>query len=91
MTHLALLPVDLVRKFVIAGHGDLDKVKALLAETPQLLQAAYPWQENDTETALQGAAQVGNVAVAEFLLSQGAPLDICTAAMLGERRMCAGC
>ena len=84
MTHLALLPVDLVRKFVIAGHGDLDKVKALLAETPQLLQAAYPWQENDTETALQGAAQVGNVAVAEFLLSQGAPLDICTAAMLGR-------
>ena len=84
MTHPALLPVDLVREFVIAGHGDLDKVKALLAETPQLLQAAYPWQENDTETALQGAAQVGNVAVAEFLLSQGAPLDICTAAMLGR-------
>lgn len=74
-----------IREFVIAGHGNLEKVKQMLAETPQLLDASYRWNENDTETAIQAAAQVGSANVAEFLLKQGAPLEICTAAMLGLR------
>ena len=78
------LPVDLVREFVIAGHGNLPKVKDMLANNPSLLNSAYAWSETDHETALQGAAQVGSVGVAEFLLASGAPLDICTAAMLGK-------
>jgi len=57
----------------------------MLAENPKLLNASYQWNENDTETAIQAAAQVGNANVAEFLLKQGAPLEICTAAMLGMR------
>jgi uncharacterized protein len=72
-----------IRDFVIAGHGNLKKVKDMLAEDPSLLNAAYQWSETDRETAIQGAAQVGNVKIAEFLLEQGAPLEICTAAMLG--------
>jgi ankyrin repeat protein len=76
---------ELVREFVIAGHGSLDKVKAMLAEHPTLLNAAHEWRPGDTETALQGAAHVGNAPIAEFLLAQGAPLDICTAAMLGRK------
>lgn len=73
-----------IREFVIAGHGDLQKVQTMLADYPSLLNAAYEWKENDTETAIQGAAHVGNAEVAEFLLTQGAPLEICTAAMLGK-------
>lgn len=57
----------------------------MLAENPKLLNASYRWNENDTETAIQAAAQVGNAIIAEFLLKQGAPLEICTAAMLGMR------
>ncbi len=57
----------------------------MLAEAPQLLNASYRWNENDSETALQAAAQVGSATVAQFLLKQGAPLEICTAAMLGMR------
>ena len=76
--------LDQLREFVIAGHGDLHKVQAMLADCPTLLNATYEWKENDTETAIQAAAHVGNVAVAEFLLAQGAPLEICTAAMLGR-------
>jgi ankyrin repeat protein len=57
----------------------------MLAENPKLLNASYRWNENDTETAIQAAAQVGNVNIAEFLLKQGAPLETCTAAMLGMR------
>src|SRR5438876_4192833 len=57
----------------------------MLAENPELLNESYRWNENDTETAIQAAAQVGSANVAEFLLKQGAPLEICTAAMLGMR------
>ena len=72
-----------IREFVIAGHGNLEKVRQMLAENPELLNVSYRWNENDTETAIQAAAQVGYADVAQFLLKQGAPLEICTAAMLG--------
>jgi len=74
-----------IREFVIAGHGNLEKLKQMLAEAPQLLNVSYRWNENDSETAVQAAAQVGSATVAHFLLKQGAPLEICTAAMLGMR------
>jgi len=74
-----------IREFVIASHGDFEKVKQMLSQQPELLKAAYPWNENDRETPIQAAAQMGNVAIAEYLLEKGAPLDICTAAMLGRK------
>ena len=77
------LSTEHIREFVIAGHGNLEKVRQMLAENPELLNVSYRWNENDTETAIQAAAQVGNANVAQFLLKQGAPLEICTAAMLG--------
>jgi ankyrin repeat protein len=79
------LAADQIREFVLAGHGNLARVQQMLAEAPALLNAAYEWRENDHETALQAAAHVGNRAIAEYLLAQGAPLDICTAAMLGRQ------
>ncbi len=68
----------------MAAHGDLDRVQALLEEMPELLHLAHEWKPGDTETAIQAAAHVGNRAIAEFLLSRGAPLEISTAAMLGQ-------
>ncbi len=79
------LSTDLVREFVIAGHGTLEKVRKMLAEKPDLLNAEYAWTKTDHETAIQGAAQVGSVPVATYLLEKGAPLEICTAAMLGRK------
>ena len=79
------LSTDLVRDFVIAGHGNLEKVRKMLEENPELLNASYAWNETDHETAIQGAAQVGSVLVAKYLLEKGAPLEICTAAMLGRK------
>jgi uncharacterized protein len=77
--------IDPIREFVLAGHGNLTKVQEMLVAMPTLLNAAYEWRDDDRETALQGAAHVGNRAIAEYLLAQGAPLDICTAAMLGQQ------
>jgi len=76
---------DAVREFVIAGHGNLEKVRKMLEQNPELLNASYAWSETEHETAIQGAAQVGSATVATYLLERGAPLEICTAAMLGRR------
>lgn len=76
---------ETVREFVIAGHGNLARVQEMLIENPAFLNVKYQWGENDWESAIQAAAHVGSVSVAEYLLSEGAPLEICTAAMLGRR------
>jgi ankyrin repeat protein len=76
---------DNIRAFVLAGHGNLARLKEMLAAEPALLNAAYAWADNDHETAIQAAAHVGNRAIAEYLLAQGAPLHICTAAMQGRQ------
>src|SRR5207249_10970215 len=79
------LSTDLVREFVIAGHGNLEKVRKMLEERPDLLNAAYAWTESDNETAIQAAAQVGRVPVAEYLLEKGAPHEISTADILARK------
>lgn len=72
------LSQDMIDEFVGAAHGDFARVQALLAEYPALINARATWNE----TAIEAAAQVGRRDIAEFLLARGAPLDICTAAML---------
>jgi hypothetical protein len=74
----------LVREFVIRSHGDLEQVRALLAEQPKLVNAAWDWGGGDWETGLGGAAHMGRRDIAEFLLEQGARLDLFAAAMLGK-------
>src|SRR5215203_1687228 len=75
---------DLVRDFVIAGHGNLDKVKEMLAQQPALLNATWDWGGGDWETALGGASHMGNAPIAEYLLSKGARMDVFCATMLGK-------
>ena len=74
------LTQEQIRNFVLPAHGNLDVVKQMLAEEPRLLNEKY--LEFD-ETALEAASHVGNRAIVEFLLAQGAPMNIYTAAMLG--------
>lgn len=74
-----------IRDFVIAAHGNLPRVREMLWENSELLNACYQWAEGDCETAIMAAAQSGSVNVAEYLLARGAPMDICTAAMLGRK------
>jgi uncharacterized protein len=78
------LTPEIIREFVIASHFNLDKVKSMLAERPQLLTARHQWGENDFEDGLGAASHVGNRPIAEFFLAEGVPLTICAAAMLGR-------
>ncbi|MBC6974567.1 ankyrin repeat domain-containing protein [Bacillus sp. Xin] len=75
---------ELVREFVMAAHGDLEKVQELLEESPSLLHASYNWGGADWESALGAAAHVGRRDIALYLLEKGARMDIFAATMLGK-------
>ena len=70
------ITTELVREFVMAAHGDLEKVQELLVESPSLLHAAYNWGGSDWESALGAAAHVGRKDIALYLLEKGARMDI---------------
>ena len=78
------LPADKVKDFVIAGHGNLNAVKQMLAEMPTLLYATYDWGAGDFETALEGAGHVGNKEIARHLIGLGARTNLFVLTMLGE-------
>jgi len=78
------LKAEQVKDFVIAGHGNIDKVKQMLSEEPGLLNASWDWGGGDFETAIEGAGHVGNKAIANYLLEQGARANIFCLAMLGK-------
>lgn len=78
------LDKDLVASFVGSAHRDMDKVKALLAETPNLLNAAHDWKFGDFETALGAASHVGYKELVQFLLDKGAQANIFTACLFGK-------
>lgn len=73
-----------VKRFVIAGHGNLPLVKEMLAAEPGLINGAWDWGNGDFETALGGASHMGRPDIAEFLLEHNARMDVFAAAMLGR-------
>ncbi|MCK6568996.1 MAG: hypothetical protein L6Q45_15045 [Anaerolineales bacterium] len=78
------LEASLVQEFVGNAHGDLNRVKELLAQEPALVNATWDWGGGDFETALGAASHMGRRDIAEFLLNHGARLDIFAATMLGK-------
>jgi hypothetical protein len=78
------LDLALVQEFVRLGHFDLENLQKKLKETPALLNATTDWGGGDFETALGGASHMGRRDIAEFLIRQGARMDIFTAAMMGQ-------
>jgi hypothetical protein len=78
------LETSLVQQFVGVAHGDLGRVKDLLAGNPSLLNASWDWGGGDFETALGAASHMGRRDIAEHLLAHGARMDIFAAAMLGH-------
>lgn len=83
-SHWPRQDLSAVREVVGASHRDLERVRALVIERPALANAAWDWGFGDWETALGAASHTGRREIAEFLLSQGARMDIFAAAMLGN-------
>jgi hypothetical protein len=78
------LPAEKVKEFVIAGHGNFEQVKKMLAELPTLLYATWDWGNGDFETALEGAGHVGNKEIANYLIGLGARTNLFVLTMLGK-------
>ena len=77
----------LLQDFVIYAHTDLEMVKKLLAKEPGLVVASINWGAGDWESGLGAAAHMGRRDIVEFLLEQGARVDIFCAAMLGMKEV----
>ena len=78
------LEITLVQEFVGKSHADLDGVKELLTREPALINSAWDWGGGDWETGLGAAAHMGRRDIANYLLENGARLDLFAAAMLGK-------
>lgn len=81
------LPIAMVKDFVIAGHGNLEKVKQMLEEKPELLYSTFDWGNGDFETALEGAGHVGNKDIANYLIDKGARTNLFVLTMLGKTQI----
>jgi hypothetical protein len=77
-------PPELVREMVTVAHFDLQRIKELVGTRQSLAKAAWDWGFGDWETALGAASHMGNRPIAEYLISQGAPPSLFSAAMLGQ-------
>ncbi|MEM1135599.1 MAG: ankyrin repeat domain-containing protein [Bacteroidota bacterium] len=78
------LKVSLVKEFVSAGHSDLEKVKEMLDDYPNLIYSRYDWGNGDFEEAIEGAGHLGNKEIAEYLIEKGARVNLFVLTMLGK-------
>jgi hypothetical protein len=76
--------LEVVKDFVVAGHGNLDKLKEMLDEYPNLLFCRYDWGNGDFEEAIEGAGHVGHKEIANYLIEKGARPNLFVLTMLGE-------
>ena len=75
---------SLMKDVVGLSHSNLAKVKEMVQQHPALAKASWDWGYGDHETALGAASHVGQRAIAEFLLENGAPPTLFSATMLGQ-------
>ncbi len=73
-----------VREIVSVSHGNLARVKEMVTARPALARASWDWGFGDWETPIDAASHVGNRAIAEFLIANGARPTIFTTVMLGQ-------
>ncbi len=75
---------EIVLEIVTVSHFNLNRVKELVNNRPELARATWDWAFGDWETALGAASHVGRRDIVEFLMSKGARPDIFTYTMLGN-------
>ncbi len=81
------LKADLVKEFVGAGHNNLPRVKELLLDNPNLIYSRYDWGKGDFEEAIEGAGHVGDKDIANYLIEQGARVNLFVLTMLGKTEL----
>jgi ankyrin repeat protein len=74
------IPWPIVNEYVGSSHGNLARVRELLAIYPTLHHTNASWDE----LAVEASAHVGLKEGVRFHLDQGAPYSLTTAAMMGD-------
>lgn len=75
---------EVVREFVAQSHKNLERVREMLGNVPNLLNAAWDLGDGDFETGIGAAGHVGRKDIVQFFLDNGARADIFVFTMLGE-------
>src|SRR3954469_407025 len=82
---------SLIKDVVGLSHSNLARVKEMVQQHPALAKASWDWGHGDHETALGAASHVGQRAIAELLLDNGAPPTLFSATMLGQLEVVKAC
>jgi hypothetical protein len=80
-----------VAEVVGRSHSNLGRVKELITTYPELVNAQWDWGFGDWESPLGAASHVGQREIAEYLLENGARMDLFAAAMLGMTDVVKAC
>lgn len=75
---------DHVRAFVGACHAQIDTVREMLRDDPDLAKAAWDWGFGDYESAIGACSHTGRKDIIELLLMHGARPTIFTLATLDK-------
>ncbi len=75
---------DVVQQFVGAGHSNLERVKELLNDFPNLIYCSHDWGNGDFETAIGAGGHVGYKEMVNFLIEKGCRPTIHSLTMLGK-------
>jgi len=86
MPHAVYPSLDqgLVSEVVGKSHFDLDRVKELVNQRPELSRSVWDWGFGDFESAIGAASHVGRADIVQFLMTRGARPTLFTYAMLGQ-------
>ncbi len=83
----APLKINTVKEFVVSGHKDLSRVREMLNDYPNLKYSRYDWGNGDFEEAIEGAGHLGNKEIANYLIEQGARVNMFVLMMLGKTEL----
>ena len=81
------LKIEIVKEFVVAGHKNLDKVKEMLIDYPNLIYSRYDWGDGDFEEAIEGSGHLGIKEIANYLIEEGARVNLFVLTMLGKTNL----
>ncbi len=82
--HFPNVDPEIISEVVGKSHFNLERVKELVDERPELARAVWEWRFSDFESAIGAASHVGRRDIAQYLISKGARPTIFTFAMLGS-------
>lgn len=85
------LKPEIVKEFVVAGHGakdgDLDKVRSMINDYPNIIYGTNDWGNGDFESAIDGAGHMGKKEMAGYLIESGSRVTLFVLTMLGKTEL----